>query len=317
MEKKILTDEVLYTSTLLSDTKENSCTKTYLTEDNKILKIIPDKQLQHPALEVAINDALTYDHNNPILLGSSSFDDFILKNRELMEQKCLVSKDFSDLSSSICMPTTMIYKKDGTFIGYMQDKIEGKSLFDYRYNLQNNVELATSILLDLTNIVKNANEAGINITDLSNLSNIIITPELEVKLIDYDDFQINRLNSLVKSEVLSFKNNPILKTSKYYKDGLFTSNLDKISLLNTIYYSLENLELLGTDTSLAYQEHVLNDRVDNFVSINGYNYPDLFVELTDPYNKELKEITRDVFDLNKDNSYPTEALKTYAKRRMG
>lgn len=315
MEKKILTDEVLYTSELLSDTNEYSNTKTYLTEENKILKIIPDKEEQSPAFQFHMEQFRMDNANCYLLLGSSNFEDFILKSRELLEQKVLCSYDFKDLRDDLSLPTTMYYRKDGTFIGYEQEKVEGKSLYDHRKDLVVNHKLTTYLLLQLTGIVKNANERGITITDLSNLSNILVTPELKIKLIDYDDFQINNLLSIKNSAILSPSKNPILKSKKYINQGFYTNNLDKASLLNTMYYLLDDeLGLLGTDTSTQYQEHVVNDRVDNFVYYHGYNYPDLFSELLDPKNQPLKDATKRVFDLEQENIYPDEAIKEYAKR---
>lgn len=315
MKKKILTDEILYTSELLSDTSEHSNTKTYLTEENKILKIIPDVEEQNPAFQFNMEQLRIMDANCYLLLGSFGFDDLILKSRELMEKKVLISSDFKDFESSISLPTAAYYKKDGTFIGYEQEKVEGKSIYDQRKDLVVNHKLATDLLLQLTNVVRNANERGIIITDLSNLSNIIITPELKIKLIDYDDFQINRLLSLKNSAILSPSKNPIFKNKKYFDGKFYTQNLNQASLLNTMYYLLDDeLGLLGTDTSTQYQQHVLNDRINNFIYYEGYDYPDLFSELLDPKNKALKDATKRVFDLEKENVYPDEAIKEYAKR---
>lgn len=315
MEKKVLTDEVLYSSFLLSDVSEDSMTKTFLTEENKILKILPDEEEQHNAFRFAINQLRLYDKMDSLLLGSGDFSEFVLKNRELMEQKILKSKDFIELSASISLPTAMYYKKDGTFIGYEQEKVEGRSLYDYKDSMYNDSSLGAMLLYELTEIVEKANQLGIVFTDLSNLTNIMVTPDLCIKLIDYDDFQIGKLRSLTKSMILSEKMNPVLGTKKYVEEGIYSANFNKASLLNTMYLTLNRMELLGNDSSKSYQEAVINNRVKNFVYLEGYDYPELFSTLMDAGNEELMEATKTIFHLEKENIYPKEAIKTYAKKR--
>ena len=315
MEKKVLTDEVLYSSFLLSDVSEDSMTKTFLTEENKILKILPDEEEQHNAFQFAINQLRFYDKMDPLLLGSSDFSEFVLKNRELMEQKILKSKDFIELSASISLPTAMYYKKDGTFIGYEQEKVEGRNLYDYKDSMYSDSSLGAMLLYELTEIVEKANQLGIVFTDLSNLTNIMVTPDLCIKLIDYDDFQIGKLRSLTKSMILSEKMNPVLGTKKYVEKGIYSANFNKASLLNTMYLTLNRMELLGNDSSKSYQEAVMNNRVKNFVYLEGYDYPELFSTLMDAGNEELMEATKAIFHLEKENIYPKEAIKTYAKKR--
>ena len=316
MERKIFKEDLLNGAILFSDLSNASYTQTYLTKEGKILKVFPkakdqNKNFMHN-IEVLMAMQQYKESKPPILLGTTNFSDYILANKELMEKKILYSPNFKEIKG-LWLPTDIYYDKSGEFMAFDQEYIKGSSLIE-EFDYMDEVEICDR-LIEITDIVKKANEAGIHITDLSNINNIMITSDNQIVICDYDDMQIKDLLSNKISASLHPKNNPIFKTEKYYdpKTGLYNANLDKAALLNNFYSLITTASLFGNDLSRRYQETIVNSNMHFFTSTFEKVYLEDMLEQASAKNTQIEEITKLCFDLNKDNVYPDDAIKEYKK----
>lgn len=143
----------------------------------------------------------------------------------------------------IVVPKSVAQSALGEVEGYTMDKIDGVGLMKYI------ISIAKSGVRDLNEItilykkIEEAVKASSNIVfpDLCTISNILITNNGDVKLIDYDGLQINNHKAVSVSSNLT-GDNPIgidkltTRESKYFKNGLFTKELDKKSLMYLYLY---------------------------------------------------------------------------------
>ncbi len=316
MERKLFRNDLLNGARLLSGLSGGSYTKTYLTTDGKILKVFPKAKEQNKDFIRNIETLMSMYKNKegmpPILLRTTNFTDYILASKDLMEKKILYSKDFKEIKG-LWLPKDIYYDESGEFMAFDQEQIDGVSLIEEMDYMDE--EDICDKLIEVTDIVKEANQAGIHITDLSNLNNIMITSNNQTVICDYNDMQIKELLSDKISTSLLPKCNPIFKTEKYYDQstGLYNENLDKAALLNNFYALITTEALFGNDFSRRYQESIVNKRMNAFTPTFESVYLGNMLDMASAKNTDIEAITRLCFELKQENVYPDEAIKEYKK----
>lgn len=212
MEKKILQNSDLNGSKLISQTESSTVVKL---NNGSVLKIYRELYID--------------------------FQKFLGIN---LEEKILAATPIIG-SPEILVPKFAIYNEDNKFCGYIMPKANG---IDYntrdegltmrqRVNLQKYAEIhfkLESILKRNTDIV---------FPDLCTCDNIFVDSRDNIQLIDYDGLQIGKHRTLSVSTSLG-ELKDILTNPKYHtKDGYFTKELDKKSLIILYFLSAFNIDL--------------------------------------------------------------------------
>ena len=167
-------------------------------------------------------------------------------------------------------PGHLLYM-DNRFAGFTSKKLDGILLDRYLYDVlpsasYYNLDLLAYLFKDLESIVKRANEEGIVMPDLGNLTNIIVTKK-GLFYIDYSGLQVKDVRTKDISTLLVTNSwNEILYNYKYYqKDFLFSPELDKASLIYMFFYLAFRINL--KDYNLQNPE-ILKNIFANIFKIN-------------------------------------------------
>ena len=213
---------------------------------------------------------------------------------------------------SILLPTCVYF--DGEIKGYtmprVNDKIELATLLEKPNNRPNSLEEKANILIALSEKVKKLNEDGIIFPDLANASNTFFDKKSrEFTFIDYDGLQIQDASTYSFSSLLLNVFYNLLSDKKYLdaNSKLFTSNLDKYSLLLLfIYYTtgkcISDIIPRSPYFFLPCDSEMDNKRLfEDFFSSIGISDTDVSSLIEDAYNYDV------------DNQYPDSAIKKLVK----
>lgn len=155
-------------------------------------------------------------------------------------------KDIDKLNiiPEIITPNSLVYMNN-YFIGYTMPAARGISLVDYEHRKTNLEQLDlsryTKEYSKLESIIKKANQRNIFFPDLLTCDNIFIDNN-NYQFIDFDGIQIGDYQVLQMCNLLG--DDEQYTIPKYmYKEGLFSANLDKKSLLYYFYLCVFNLNL--------------------------------------------------------------------------
>lgn len=148
----------------------------------------------------------------------------------------------------------------------------------------------------LENVVKTCHNHDIIIPDLENTANQMYDPQTgKIHLVDYDGLQVGSYKSggiRGFGGIGSFLRAPgtrvLINTPKYYQNGLYTTNLDMLSLDLLFMYFTTGF-LFSTDPRLK-------DNLDGYLDLFGLSH-------TSAGNK-----MKDLFNLRCDNSYLEESF---------
>ncbi len=198
-------------------------------------------------------------------------DDFVRLNERSngnsLELKILESKNIK-LPYYIKKPKDVYYARDGRFKGYSTPGFDGIDIYQYFHTMnffdQMLPENYTKIYRRLESVINEANKEGIVFPDICSEGNVLFNPRMgSIALVDYDGFQIGNDQSIVYlSEALGDKsqyNNP-----KYRRNGLYTSELDKKSMV--IHYFANafdiNLSMVGKKDSITGRIMTVDEEMD-------------------------------------------------------
>lgn len=176
----------------------------------------------------------------------------------------------------IIVPESAVYS-NGSFCGYISKKADGIDYNEYDNRLsladRSNLKLYADDHAKLESIVKRGNEAGIVFPDLCTCDNIFVDKDRNMSLIDYDGLQVGNFMMPILSTSLGEQDQ--YHSSKYYRNGLFTPELDKKSLI--ILYFLTafnvNLNMVGTVNTATNYEVTL-DFVFESIGLDDYDIQD-------------------------------------------
>lgn len=158
-----------------------------------------------------------------------------------LEEKILLSEKIN-ISPNIAKPINIVYDNNN-FIGYTMEFCKEKTFnqWDEQLTLTEREDLYkyAKIHHNLEQTVKESKD--IVIPDLCTCDNILVRKNGTVKLIDYDGFQVKDIKTISGSTNLGNPSQYIIP--KYNKNGLFTKELDKKSLIVLYFLSTFNVDL--------------------------------------------------------------------------
>ena len=252
-----------------------------------------------------LKDGRIFKHINPVLIEM-----YGLVN-ESLENKIVSDIDFSSVPE-LCVPEGVVYDSNYKFVGYTMGERKGMTLNEYRENLSYkellDIRRFAEIFKKVEDIVKRANKLGVVFPDLCTLDNIMIGNNNEISMIDFDGMQIQKYIALFMSSSLGEEERYF--TPKYFDDKIkiFTSELDKSSLLVFLF-----LELFGVDITRVGQyypssgrevvwkdifaltnikDEVFQNMIMKTMSSNeqGCYFSDILFQLAERYNLEERNI---------------------------
>lgn len=136
--------------------------------------------------------------------------------------------------SSLVLPKSIVYDENNTFSGYTMKKVQGMSFPEYYFQLSkdqlSNLNFVTEFYLKIEKAVKQLHTYDIQVPDLTSLENIFVDKRGNIKLIDYDGMQVEKIPSMVISSNLGVQLQ--YYNHKYYDSttSCYTTQLDKKSL---------------------------------------------------------------------------------------
>jgi len=173
----------------------------------------------------------------------------------------------------IIVPETAVYD-NGSFCGYISKKAEGIDYNEYDDRLsitdRSNLKMYADDHAKLESIVKRGNEAGIVFPDLCTCDNIFVDKNGNMSLIDYDGLQVGNHVTPILSTSLGEQEQ--YYCPKYFKQELFTPELDKKSLIVLYFLTTFNVNLnkVGMINPMTNQEVTL-DFVFETIGLDDYD----------------------------------------------
>ena len=231
-------------------------------------------------------------------------DDFVKLNERVngnsLELKILESKNIS-LPYYIKKPKDVYYTRDGRFKGYTTPGFDGIDIYEHFYTMgffeQMLPENYSKIYRRLEGVINDANKEGIVFPDICSEGNVLYNPRSgSIALVDYDGFQIGDDRSIVYlSEALGDKKQ--YENPKYTRNGLYTSELDKKSLI--IHYFANafdiNLSMVGKKDPVTGCMVTVDGEMDK-------------IEVYDP---EIRDVVKTAFSDKGSNGSIVEAVSKF------
>lgn len=170
----------------------------------------------------------------------------VLQRTGIDLEKKLLSTNASSIGEIVC-PISLVYNEHFCK-GYTMAEVKGNTLTKYEEELslfeKSNLELYFSLYSKIEDIVKRANDSGIVLPDLCTIDNIMILPNKEIKLIDFDGMQFGDDDkSFVFSDNLKHIRSYINSTKFMKKEAHFTKELDITSLTILLFLLVFNVDL--------------------------------------------------------------------------
>ncbi len=155
----------------------------------------------------------------------------------------------------IIIPNGIIYE-DKSFVGYSMPYFEGTSIYRFPYHPARFFEMYSNV----EKVVKEAD--NIVFPDLLTSGNILVNKDYEVKLIDYDGFQISDYLTPVFSKFMGEKS--IYDNTKYKIDNKYTKQLDIKSLTYLFMNLFFNVDICYLDRYTGNaQKRQINDLISD------------------------------------------------------
>lgn len=175
------------------------------------------------------------------------FDIKYLNILELMginiEKKILESEKLN-ISDKVIRPIKAVYSLKGDFIGYTMPLARGISFNEYEEMLtmedREDLYRYAKLHYNLEKIVKDSED--VVFTDLCTCDNIYVNNNYDIQIIDYDGHQVKNIPTPIISTNLG-DSLQYRSISKYYKNGLFTKQLDIKSLIILYFLDVFNIDL--------------------------------------------------------------------------
>ena len=231
-------------------------------------------------------------------------DDFVRLNERVngnsLELKILESKNLK-LPYYIKKPKDVYYARDGRFKGYSTPGFDGIDIYQHFHTMgffdQMLPENYTKIYRRLETVINEANKEGIVFPDICSEGNVLYSPRSgSIALVDYDGFQIGEDRSIVYlSEALGDKSQ--YENPKYTRNGLYTSELDKKSMV--IHYFANafdiNLSIVGKKDPIT----------GCMVTVDGE------MDRIGVYDSEVRDVVKTAFSDKGNNGSIVEAVSKF------
>ena len=221
-------------------------------------------------------------------------------NGNSLELKILES-DKLKLPYYIKKPQEAYYKRNGMFKAYTSPGVVGIDLYEYFHTMgffdKMMPENYTKIYRRLESVINEANKEGIVFPDICSFGNVLYNPRMgSIALIDYDGFQIGDDRSVVyMSEALGDPSQ--YNNSKYKKNGLYTSELDKKSLVIHYFANAFDINLSEVGKKNPYTGSIItvDQKMDE-------------IEMTD---EEVRNVVKTAFSNEGVNGSIVEAVSKF------
>lgn len=263
-------------------------------------KRILTKNLMNNLKEITSSSSATLYRmkNGDILKVFNSFYMFMAATSGINLEKKITDSERIKLSDKIKKPKMSFYTSNGIFIGYSSNMAKGISYNDKEeiLTLEERTDLYryADIFTKLENIIK---ESDAVFPDLCTCDNIFIDEKNNIELIDYDGIQVGNQSAMQMSTTLG--DDKMYEIPKYMKNGLYTKNLDKKSLILLYFLSAFNMDLNMVGKRMPQTGELIT--LDTFFQLLG-------VEDYDFMNKVYK-----IFNDNLENEYLGTSLYDLAE----
>jgi len=161
-----------------------------------------------------------------------------------LERKIISAKPIKNIPE-IIVPKEVILSQNNKFYGYVTDRAKGIDFNSYDDTLtleqRSDLSMYAKIYNKLEDIVKRGHKEGIIFPDLCTCDNIFIDENGNLSLIDYDGLQIK--NHIAVQTSTSLGEQDQYQIPKYFRNNLFTENLDKKSLIMLFFLDVFNVNL--------------------------------------------------------------------------
>lgn len=211
------------------------------------------------------------------------YDNLSKQDYKILRQKLEIGKGMKPIEGLV---TPIDFITDGNKVKESYyPYVEGINFADYIN--KNGVNLSLDIICDyihkLENLLKKCHCEDIILPDFLTGGNLLYNPiTKKINAVDYDGMQVKELPSFGISDFIYKPHNIVLlRGQKYYRNGLYTKNIDVYSLYiaffyyttkfnipndpdlkNTLYSYLKTTNLLGTTISKKMLD-IYNLKVDN------------------------------------------------------
>lgn len=213
-------------------------------------------------------------------------------------EKKLLTADTMNLPKEIIKPEVLVYN-GSEIIGYVMPKAKGLNYNTRDNNLtlfeRSNLFQYADLHFGLEKIIRSTPD--IVYPDLCTCENIYISDK-NIKLIDYDGFQIAQHKTLDISSSLG-NQAQYFNTSKYItKDLLFTKELDKKSLIILYFLTTFNIDLnrVGTIINPITNQPFTLEEVLSYIGLDDYDIMNKVWKIFQN-NKENEWLGEDVYRL--------------------
>jgi len=212
-----------------------------------MLKIyMEDRSLQGATLikKSALGEVYRLQNGDFLKLYNSVLS--IALNKDGNLERKIMSAEVIPEVPEILVPKSGVYDnpRQNNFVGYITPPAEGIDLnsYDENYTLEQRSNLVHygTIFQNISSAVERANKKKIVFPDLCTCDNIFISGG-KITFIDYDGLQVGKHGSYAISSTLG--NQGQYFSPKYLERGLFTSELDKKSIVLLYFLSAFNVDL--------------------------------------------------------------------------
>lgn len=184
------------------------------------------------------------------------------------------------VNDGVIVPIDAVYYKK-RFVGYTMPYFNGVSVFDAYDSgyFNNSLYKYAEFFSKLENIVIKNDK--IVFTDLLSDGNIMVNANDDIKIIDFDDLQIDFYGTLTLSSGLGSKY--IYTNTKYMDDSLYTKELDVKSLIYLYFNLVFQVDLsseIDNNISLIRKDLILK-QIFNDLNIDDRNLIDKVLRLYD------------------------------------
>ena len=246
--------------------------------------LIPMEELNSRKPDIVGSNAKIYFLDDELLAKRFvRMKDYEKKDRLRRYEHAKTVTDLDELS----LPVDILETERG-FCGYIEKIIPGMfdgnlETYSDHYNKHSHditLDDITAYMSKVCSAVDKCHKNGIINPDMASNRNVLFNPKTrDIHLIDYHDMQVGNITTEAISSFISF--DPIIRSEKYYKNGIYTPNIDLYTLaIRFFYYATkidvprssehhynieELLDMAGiSDTSFAECMRTLyNPRIDN------------------------------------------------------
>ena len=179
-------------------------------------------------------------------------------------KKLKQSEELADVKSLV-LPSEVSTDERGYVKGYFMPLKREKNILQLLADCDD-VQLLTNYFEDLCDAIDELHKVGIVVPDLITEENVLYDPvERKILFLDYDGMQVGNSKTNAISGKLCYKNNSVLRTSKYSNYGLYTEELDNMSLATGYLFQLTGINL----SSIMLFQELAN--CDNLSEEDEYN----------------------------------------------